>query len=85
MLENLALVPKPSSRKLDNLPPEFELESTPDGKYLDIWRVEHVRPKPQKGEEQDLSTIFEKRFRAAPIALTTHLSTWFTQPLPQTS
>lgn len=83
-IQNLSQIPNPSASKLDNLPPEFALEAleTPDGyiKYLDTWRVEHVRPKPKEGEEYDLSAIYERRFKAAPIALTRHLETWFTQP-----
>ncbi len=84
VIQNLALIPNPSIAKLDNLPSEFALEaielSEGGTKYLDTWRVEHVRPKPKAGEEQNLPAVFERRYKAAPIALTEHLETWFTQP-----
>ncbi len=32
------------------------------------------------GEEDSLPAMFERRYKAAPIALTQHLETWFTQP-----
>ncbi len=80
MLLALSLVRKPSGMKLENLPEQFQLEKTFDGKYLDTWRKEHIRPKPKDGEDVDLSVIFERRFRAVPISLTKHLETWFTQP-----
>ncbi len=79
--EALSYVTKPSGSKLDSLPEEFALEKTPDGKYLDTWRRVSYRPKLKKGEEDLLPVVFEKQFRAAPIALSTHLSTWFTQPV----
>lgn len=79
-LENLVLVPKPSSGKIVELPSEFQLEKTPNGKYLDTWRKSHLRPKPKPGEILTLPQVFEKYFRAAPIAFTKQLQTWFTQP-----
>lgn len=84
VLFTLSLIPKPSSGKLENLPEQFQLEQTMDGKFMETWRVEHLRPKSKAGEEPTLPEIFERRFRAAPIALTKHLETWFTQP-PKTS
>ncbi len=83
VLYALSLIPRPSVGKLEHLPEQFQLDRTGDGKFLDTWRIEHIRPKPKEGEEPDLSEIFERRFKAAPIALTRHLETWFTQPPKQ--
>lgn len=83
MVEALSQIPRPSGRKLENLPEQFQLAQTADGKFLETWRVEYIKPKPREGEEYNLPQIFERRFRAAPIALTRHLETWFTQPPKQ--
>ena len=80
VLYALSLIPRPSVGKLEKLPEQFQLDRTIDGKFLDTWRVEHIRPKPKEGEEPTLPELFERRFKAAPIALTKHLETWFTQP-----
>ncbi len=72
-------VPHPSTGKVVNLPGQFELARFPDGAYRETWRVHHWRPKLKEGQEDELPEIFKKRFKAAPIALTKQLETWFTQ------
>jgi hypothetical protein len=82
MVTTFARITKPSEDKRNNLPEQFRLEEV-NGKIIETWRKNHLRPKPKDGEELNLPAAFERRYRTAPIVQDRDLETWFTQA-PQT-